>query len=138
MTDTDPAIDLTKIEFPTDNLTLKMVRKAYPQGFDVEPPPDFALDRLRRRPLRCQSLDNILAFIIDFERILADMAFKRARGQSVEHADGNRDRETIMDNLGSDYVRLGLAHGKHEAHEMLRGIEAQAAAQARQHGWRPL
>lgn len=138
MTDTEPAIDLTKIEFPTDKLTVKMVRKAYPQGFDVEPSPNSVVDRLRRRPLRRESLDNILACIVDFERILADVAFKTARGQSVEDADGSRDRETIFYNLGSDYVRLGLARGEHEAHEMLRGIEAQATAQARQHGGHPL
>lgn len=137
MTDTEPTIDLTKIDFPTDRLTIKGLRKAYPQGFDVEPPPDSTLDRLLKRPLRRQSLDNVLACTVDCERILADMAFKTARKQSVEDLDGSRDRETILETLGGDYIRLGLARGEHEAEQMLREIEAQATAQAGYTGGRP-
>ena len=47
-------------------------------------------------------------------------------------------REETWEILSSEYIKWGLARGEHEAQEMLRGIEAQAAAQARQHGGRPL
>jgi hypothetical protein len=137
MTATEPVIDLTKIEFPTDRLTVKMLRKVSPQGFDVEPPPDPVLDRLLNRPLRRQSLDDVLACVIDAERILAEMAFKSALGQSIRDDDRQGGRATIHLNLSSDYVGLGLAPGKKAAREMLKDIEAQAAAQAREQSGRP-
>jgi hypothetical protein len=65
------------------------------------------------------------------------MAFKAALGQSVQDDHRMGGREMIFENLSGDYVMLRLARGEHEAQEMLRGIEAQAAAQARQHGGRP-
>jgi hypothetical protein len=137
MTATEPAIDLTKIEFPTDRLTVKMLRTAFPWGFDVEPPPNPVLDRLLGRPLRRQSLDDVLAYIVDSERILADMAFKAALGKTISDDNRMGGRVTIHLNLSSDYVRLGLAPGKKVAREMLKGIESQAADQARQHGGKP-
>jgi hypothetical protein len=137
MTATNPTIDLTRIKFPTDKLTVRMLRKAYPAAFDVEPPPNPILDENRQRPLRRQSLDAVLACVVDSERILAEMAFKAALGRVVLDDDRQGGRETIIYDLSGDYVAFGLARGDHEAQEMLRSIEAQAAAQARQHGDRP-
>ena len=129
-------IDLTQIEFPTDKLTVKVLRRAYPEGFDVEPPPDRVVMPFRR-PLHRMSLDNVLSSIVNSERILAEMAFKAAMGQSVEGDDRQGGREIIIEDLGNDYIRLGLARGEHEAREMMGSIESQAAAQARQRGGRP-
>jgi hypothetical protein len=137
MTATEPQIDFTRIEFPTDKLTIKDLRKTDPEAFDVEPAKKPGRpDHLWPRPLHRMSLDTLLAATLDSERILAEMAFKTALGQPVKIT-GMGDREVIFENLGSDYVSLGVAGGEHEAHEMLRGIEAQAVAQARQHGGRP-
>jgi hypothetical protein len=137
MTDTAPKIDLAAIDYPTDKLTVKMIRKRFPKAFDVEPESD-AYTGNGLRPLHRVSIDNVLAAVVDYERVLADWAFKEALGQPVSKA-GRRllDRETTVESLASDYVKFGLARGEHEANELVRGIEAQAAAQARQHGGRP-
>jgi len=137
MTDTAPKIDLAAIDYPTDKLTVKMIRKRFPKAFDVEPESD-AYTGNGLRPLHRVSIDNVLAAVVDYERVLADWAFKDALGQPVSKAGGRLlDRETTVESLASDYVKFGLARGEHEANALVRGIEAQAAAQARQHGGRP-
>jgi hypothetical protein len=137
MTDTEPKIDLAAIDYPSDRLTVKMMRQYMPHAFDVEPRPDW--DRLvteSRSRFRRMSMDNVLAHFIDAERQVAESAFKKALGQPVE---GFSDimREETFEVLSSDYIKFGLARGEHEAQEMLRGIEKQAEAQARQHGGQP-
>jgi hypothetical protein len=137
MTDTEPKIDLTTINYPTDKLTVGMMRKRCPTAFDVEPETG-TYTAGGHRPLHRMSLDFVLASVVDHERMLAEWAFKKALGQPVPEADDSTfGRETTFENLSNDYIKFGLARGEHEAQEMLRGIEAQAVAQARQHGGRP-
>jgi hypothetical protein len=136
MTDSEPRIDLTTIDYPSDKLTVRMMRNRFPKAFDVEPESD-SYTAGERRPLHRMSLDVALGPFIDNERILAEWAFKKAMGQPVEDSEFPRDRETTLECLGNDYIKFGLARGEHEAQQMLRSIETQAIAQAREHGGRP-
>jgi hypothetical protein len=140
MTDTEPKIDFAAIDYPTDKLTVKQLRQRTPHAFDVEPRPEWGTYIVtdNRSRFRRMTMDNVLGHVVDSERQLAEWAFKKALGQPVPDWDLSSERDTTMDNLSSEYIKWGLARGEHEANEMLRGIEAQATAQARQHGGRPL
>jgi hypothetical protein len=136
MTDTEPKIDFAAIDYPTDKLTVKMMRQRSPHAFDTEPRPEWGpyIVTESRSRFRRMSMDKVISHAVDSERKLAEWAFKKALGQPVEDRGFPGDRETTLECLSSDYIKWGLARGEHEASEMLRSIEAQAVAQARQHG----
>jgi hypothetical protein len=126
----DPAIDFTLIDFPTDRLTVKDLRKRWPHGFDTSPPEDAVGLRIIG-PYRRKSLDSIIGSTIDTERELAERAFYAALGKEApEHLSGS-GREESMELLAHTYVGYGLATGEHHALELIRNIETQGAAQAR-------
>jgi hypothetical protein len=132
----DPAIDFTLIDFPTDHLTVKDLRKRWPHGFDTSPPPGQRFDDgeigLRLGPYRRKNLDDILGSTIDTERELAELAFCATLGREPPEplrGDGRRDESAEL--LAHTYVGYGLATGDHHAMELIRDIEAQGAAQAR-------
>lgn len=137
MSETKPEIDFTQIQFPTDRLTIKSLRERFPDVFDVEPPEDRFIT-LPLRTLPRQSLDTLLTATLDFERILAEDVFrKELRLPKMRLPVLGGRRADLIDSLANSYVSLGVARGKHEARQMLRDVEAQAVAQARQHGGRP-
>lgn len=135
MTANEPAIDFTAIEFPTDALTIKALRKHRPHAFDVPPPDDYRFN-LRSGYYERSTLDSMLASTLDWERMLAEVVFRETLGLSklndLPVAENHRNQ--IIKSLCSDYVFLGMASGKHQAREMLRRVENQAEEQARQHG----
>src|SRR4051794_24637149 len=119
----EPKIDFTRIAFPSDAITLKMVRQAWPDATDVDLPEQFfpAKDRMYRR----NSLDGLLGTgLIDLERELAEQAFKAVLGQPVKRRLFN-DRKDLTDFLAIEYVRYGLARGRHSAAVLAHQIEAQ-------------
>jgi hypothetical protein len=102
----------------------------------VEPPEDRFI--WNNRHFRRQSIDTLLAATIDFERVLAEEVFrKELRLPKVRLPVSGGRKADLIDSLANSYISLGIARGKHEAREMLRDIEAQAAAQSRRHGGRP-
>lgn len=131
MVESEPEIDFKRIEFPSDKLTVKMIRDAWPAAFDVETSSGYA----PRRPYVRHSLDYVLE-PLDVERMVAERAFKAALGKSFQHNDPLYDRDELVGFVTGHYVKFKLARGKHEATEMIRGIEGQAEAQAREHGTR--
>ncbi len=134
MTETEPKIDFTQIEFPSDKLTVGMLRKAYPQGFDVDMPRDVGAYNELRDDYDRRSLDDILGTgLIDVERLVAERAFKVALGQSVKGDSRLSNKDELVDCLTHVYKHDGLARGEHEALAMIRRIEVQAEAQARQY-----
>jgi alpha-D-ribose 1-methylphosphonate 5-triphosphate synthase subunit PhnI len=141
MTEPEPKIDLTKIAFPSDKLTVKMLRTACPEGFDVDCPKDsLALaDRKDRGYYDRRSFDEFLGMgLIDIERLVAERAFKVSLGQSIQGDGRLSNRDELIDCLVGEYKDYyGLARGEHEALAMIRNIEAQAEDQARQHPGRP-
>ena len=141
MAETEPAIDFTKVAFPTDKLTIKALRENRPHAFDVEPPAKWKhlISGQRSNQFLLMSLDTLLGATLDFERILAEEVFRKELDLpklAKLPVIGGRLGD-LKDSLASSYVSLGVARGKNEAREMLRDIEAQAQEQARRHGGRP-
>jgi alpha-D-ribose 1-methylphosphonate 5-triphosphate synthase subunit PhnI len=141
MTESEPKIDFTQINFPSDKLTVRMLRTACPEGFDVDCPQDsLALAGSNDRGYYDRrSFDEFLGMgLIDIERLVAERAFKVFLGQSIQGDERLSNRDELISCLVTEYKDYyGLARGEHEALAMIRGIEAQADAQARQHPGRP-
>lgn len=134
MTDTTPKIDFTKIDFPSDRITVKILRQVHPTATDVDVPIDSIAPLGDPRSYRRHTLDDPLGCgIIDLERQIAERAFKIALGQSVKGSNLSNIDE-MVDNISDEYKKYGLARGEHEISAMIRRIETQAEAQARQHG----
>ena len=99
-TNPEPHIDLLKIAFPTDNLTIKAIRQQFPE---------IDGDRL-------YDFDDIeLPGMLSLERDLATAAFDAVLGRRTVDI-------TVEDRrmLGKVYVRYGLASGPHHAKQLIR------------------
>ena len=110
-------LDLTAISFPSDDLTFRAVRRAWPEH----------IDKLRSKGQA--SLDDVLIGIIDSERILAEAAFEQALGRAPRAISEFNDglRKGLID----DYIRYGLSTGPQHAEQMIRNFESQATSQAK-------
>jgi hypothetical protein len=133
MSETKSQIDFTQIDFPSDRLTVKQLRMAYPYSFDL-PDPRPSLTKNSRLYAR-KSIDSTLGGIVDGERLLASLVFKEAIGL-LPTEEETLPRHEIVEGIISDYQRVGLA-GEHEAEELIRRIETQAVSQARRQGGPP-
>jgi hypothetical protein len=121
MSDQPPLIDLTRIAFPTDRLTVKELRERNPLDFD----------RLDKKDGSPKSTEENFHTVLDCEREVAWRAFRAALGQPVRISPiAEETRPIVM----REYVRLGLATGPHHAEQLIRNVEAQAAAQAKGYG----
>jgi hypothetical protein len=133
MPDPEPQIDFTRIEFPTDRLTVKELRKALPHCFDLPAPegPHHQREGFFKR----ESLESYLGGIINAEREVAALAFHTALGQvKPEYHEGTLGpRWEVLEVLISDYTKVGLARGEHHGQELIREIESQAVAQAQRY-----
>lgn len=127
MTENDPHIDLTQISFPSDQLTIQMLRKNYPGSFDRE----AVLPENRKQFLGRTSIENAIGGTIDFERHLAVLEFKRVLGLPLTKEEGQFKRDNLAKNLIEEYVHLGLAAGENHGEQLIRDVESQASAQAR-------
>lgn len=65
-----------------------------------------------------------------WEQILAERAFKQALGDLETHASSNTDE--IIETLVRAYEEYGISSGPQHARQLIRGIEAAAASQARE------
>ena len=127
-------INFTTINFPSDNITVKMLRQAWPDATDVEL---GEIGTVGERGYRRRAIDDVLGCaIIDAERHLAELAFRTKFGQSRKSMPVF-NKDDIVEALGKEYERFGLARGKHEIATMIRRIESQAEAQASQLGAPP-
>ena len=111
MTNLEPQIDLTKIELPSDKLTLKALRTAFPDDEQL---------RVALEDIRC---------MMDAESRFARSVFQAAlRGRPTRP----EIRKSYLedDGLAQAYIEYGVAKGLNHADELLRNVEAQADAQA--------
>lgn len=125
-----PHIDFTRIDFPSDRLTVRDLRCVYPGSFDL---PVKGVDKGESRSYGRASAGRALDGIIDAERILAGIAFKQVLGQPLSEEETALERREIIEALVTDYGQVGLATGKQQVNHLVRGIEAQAVAQAQRH-----
>jgi hypothetical protein len=120
-----PTIDLSGLDFPSDHLTVKALREAHRDQFDQDFNPTYF--RQRWSP---DSGERTVGLMLYLERVLAASAFNQAVGGQNEVVTGF-DRNTFVEELTAFYVRYGLATGGHHAEQLIRGMESEAAAQAR-------
>lgn len=120
-------IDLTKIDFPSDGLTIKTLRRLHPDHFDTEPE---ACHRLVEDV--ADRANQGLMTMLHAERMVAEGAFLQARGVQC-HPAYLEDRQGFTKDAADFYVHYGLASGPQHAQQLIRGIESQAAEQAQQH-----
>ena len=71
------------------------------------------------------------------ERILASRAFKAVLGLALGEDEQLESHAETVHNLILDYKLVGLVTGAHQGRQLIRDIEAQAAAQAERHAGRP-
>jgi hypothetical protein len=105
-----PRLDLLKIDFPTDNLTIKAIRQRFPQ-VDAG---NFG--------------DIELSGMLSLERDLAKAAFDEVLGRRTTSMSGEEEEM-----LSKIYVRYGLASGLNHTKQLIRAVQQAAADQARQH-----
>jgi hypothetical protein len=122
-----PAIDFSAMDFPSDRLIVRAIRTAFPSSFDIAGHPHQSS---RSRCFGRASVGAALDGVIDAERLVASIAFRRTAGQELSEDESSFDRREIIDALTTDYLRLGLATGKLQVVELVRQIEAQAIEQA--------
>jgi hypothetical protein len=121
-------IDFTKIEFPSDGLTIKVLRRVHRDQIDAERLPTFFTDRERGG-----SAEDVLTDLLYCERALAEAAFDRHLGRLPADPLGV---EGFAEELTRLYVRYGIASGEHHAEQLIRSFESHAIAQAREHSGR--
>lgn len=117
-----PCLDYSGILFPTDSLTLGVIRRVHPAGFDADPAEGFD----HSNPLIG------LNTAIYIERLIAHAAFDRAAGRSADRLrEAATDRAGCVEELALHYTAYGLSEGPHHTEQLVRQIEAQAAAQVK-------
>jgi hypothetical protein len=119
----DLEIDLTKIEFPSDGMTIKQIRTLHPEQVDAKIDPS-----LFGGPHGSQDADNTVGLLLFTERLVAKRAFDDTLARK---SDELFTLTEYADDLAEMYMRHGIASGSHHAQQLIRHIESQAAAQAR-------
>ncbi len=128
----EPVVDLAKIEFPTDKLTLKELRKFCPDDFD-------RMDKRGRALGGPPDVRSQSEAILLLERDFASRAFNAAMGRPFNWNDPSKRDPEVYDQvnelgrklLRGAYVAWGLATGQHHAEQLLRAVEQAAAEQAK-------
>lgn len=116
--------ELSGMMFPSDQLTVRHLRIAFPNEFNCYP------DSTSR-----PSFAECLVALTENERLFAIGTYLQA--MSIKSLRLNSDDVEEMKNaIESDYLILGLASSPDEASQMTLAIETQAKAQAEQHGKR--
>jgi hypothetical protein len=126
----EPAIDFTRLSFPSDDLSIRHLRAVEAQ---------FAGDRngfAQEEPAFFESEGKIadVASTLFLERALAHKAFAAALGKPDPHPDDEElTRSEAIRMLGDCYEGYRLSSGVKHTQELVRDIEAQAVAQAREY-----
>jgi hypothetical protein len=121
----DPSLqtlDYTSIQYPSDRITVGDIRRTHPERFDSERAELF--NRTGNDP------NFAISVILYLERLLAHAAYEDARGKGVNvFGPSGLDREDCLEELTQFYALYGVAQGTHHTEQLVRDIEAQAAAQ---------
>lgn len=122
VTEDRPQIDFTELDFPSDRLTIRMLRDAKPSGFAQE----------ELRFFEPGGGYEGLATTLGLERELARRAFDEHVGFIDPERDAHGDRSELIDILSASFERYGLSPGVVATEEMVRRLETAAVAQAKQ------
>lgn len=116
-------LDLSGIQYPTDQLTILALRKIQPDLFDrgfKEIQPRYFHDTKPTVP----AVDAGIGSAMMIERLFALSAYAKARG--LPGREGWDDMDQYKPELAEFYRQHGLATGEHQAAELIRDIEMQA------------
>lgn len=122
-------LDFSSVVFPSDGLSVGVLRKLYRGQFDH----GFSLDE-NGQPAFFLSKDHgglakaIVGSMLYFERVIAASGFAVARG--IDFPDINVSE--CKDELAELYMKHGLAAGMHHAMQLIRDIEKQGTLLASQ------
>lgn len=124
MTDSpQPQIDLTKIDFPSDQVTFKLLRRIYSSYFDQQDDRSWIFNHVEATELEP---------LVNIEGRLATKAFDDMLGRTTTSRHPGFWEEQRED-LTAIYITLGLASGPQHAEQLIRTFEQTAAEQARRH-----
>ena len=117
-----PQIDLDRLDYPSDGLSLKHLRGLFPE--------EFRGYRVRESSFLGPSDHGIeLDTMLNFERLLA----KRAFNQTLERPEGNDSftpSQEVREHLQELYKQFMLAEGLYHAQQLIRDLERRATEQA--------
>lgn len=128
-----PRIQHVQIDYPTDRLTVKDLRKAFPHSFDVPSNKETDPNDLKGIFHGRRGVDIGFGTMIIRERLFSEIAYKKHLGQALTEDESLVTREDLVDDLSEDYIKLGIAAGEKHAEQLLRHVENQAIAQAQKH-----
>jgi hypothetical protein len=126
-----PRVDLGGIGFPSDRITLAVLRKLHPLEFDTLRANFFDGERMKEP--RADSPHEALAEMLYIERRIAQETYEAAvRGdrQAGFLRSAAEDDRGFVEDLSAHYTRYGVAQGPHEARCLIGSIESQATSQA--------
>lgn len=115
-------LDLSKINYPSDLLTIKAVRSI---GSDI-----FATDS----PLEIERNFGLsdLASLLHWERALATLSYNSQQSITPTNEHGHSLSE-LRSMLAEQYAVHGICSGQNHANELVKSIESQARSQASNH-----
>lgn len=123
-------LDLSGIHFPSDNISIGILRKEFPALFDIGFASfgDNAQPKFFLKSGHAGHAEDMLANLLYCERVVAVSAYAEAKG-----IDGlDCDLSDLKDDLMDQYTRYNIASGVHHAEQLIRDIERQAAQLAKQ------
>jgi hypothetical protein len=114
--DDPPLCNMGAIAFPTDAITLGVMRRREPHLFTQR-----GLDE--DSPAHCDAMSTLW-----IELRVAEKAFAKSAG--LPDPDPDTPRTALVQDLDKAYVEYGLSTGMAQTRELVRGFEAAAAEQA--------
>jgi hypothetical protein len=121
-----PTVYLSTVRFPSDNLTIRVLRQAHPDAFDVLSKGESDQPKFFFQPTHFDHVDSTVAAMLYWERMLAVNAYTAAAG--IKGVDTGFSHADITDELTQFYTRYRLASGPHHAAQLIRDFEQEAAA----------
>ena len=113
-------VDYTAIDFPSDQISVRHLRRAHPERFDVE-------DGSRFKHASGWPVEGILIA----ERYLARNAYEIAIGKARPLLSGSLSRDDCLEDLTKFYPKYDISSGPQHTEQLVRNIESQAANQAK-------
>ena len=136
MSDQQPQLDLPKIAFPTDRLSIQDLRKLFPHRFDkLNQSGEPAMVQYFQDA--SSSGSETLIWMLNREREIAGWAFNLALGRPAAQREDENNPEyqrSVKEEFAQSLIDYGLASGPHHAEQQIRDIEAQAIDQAKAFG----
>lgn len=126
-----PSLELSRIAFPSDRITLAELRRVHTKEFDTHGRNFFDVPQ----PGRTESArpQEALSEMLSIERLIARLVFEavsqRKPQTSVLNSRWEDDME-LIEALSGYYVRYGVAHAPQETLRLIGSIEEQATQQA--------